>query len=460
MNANVKTQWWRAEGPKRQWWRATPTVPAVEQTPSAVPDVSGVDSRVPFGALFAFTFILMISPQSYLPALAPLRIALIAAAVALTAFVYNRFVTQQPIVRMTRESRLALWLLGWAVVTVPFSYWPGGSVSVIAQYYMKSVIVFMLLGQIVNTLPRLKTIAWGLALMTVPLALAAVQNYLSGNYLQGIAPSDVRIQGYDAPLTGNPNDLALTLNLILPLIIALFAASRKPGHRALLLSLIVLDVIAVIATFSRGGFLTLAVILGIYLAYLCKRRGLGWAALAVSLLLAAVPFLPSSYVNRIATITNVEADTSGSAQERWAYMTAATQFTLTHPVVGAGVGMNVLALNQMQGQAWKEVHNVYLQYAMELGIPGLVLFVMLLLGCIKSMGEVRRRFAERPDRRELFYLAEGIRVSLIAFAVAALFHPVAYHFYFYYFAGLALAAKAIAEADARALQPEVIEGKA
>ena len=44
--------------------------------------------------------------------------------------------------------------------------------------------------------------------------------------------------------------------------------------------------------------------------------------------------------------------------------------------------------------------------------------------------------------RDLFLLAEGIQVSLFAFAIAALFHPVAYHFYFYYIAGLALAARA------------------
>jgi hypothetical protein len=39
----------------------------------------------------------------------------------------------------------------------------------------------------------------------------------------------------------------------------------------------------------------------------------------------------------------------------------------------------------------------------------------------------------------------AIQVSLVAFAVAALFHPSAYHFYFYYVAGLAVAARAIAE---------------
>jgi hypothetical protein len=39
-----------------------------------------------------------------------------------------------------------------------------------------------------------------------------------------------------------------------------------------------------------------------------------------------------------------------------------------------------------------------------------------------------------------------LRVSLIAFAVAAMFHPVAYHFYFYAIAGLAVAAASICAA--------------
>jgi hypothetical protein len=39
----------------------------------------------------------------------------------------------------------------------------------------------------------------------------------------------------------------------------------------------------------------------------------------------------------------------------------------------------------------------------------------------------------------VLYLSEAIRVSLLAFAVAAMFYPVAYEFFFYYIAGLAIA---------------------
>jgi putative inorganic carbon (HCO3(-)) transporter len=427
--------------PKIQWWRPVPVGEAGTWSVTATPTS---DSPVPFWALFAFTFILLLSPQTLIPFLAPLRIALLSAGLAILFYVSNRFAHHMPIVRMTREIRLALLLLTWAVVTVPFSYWPGGTVTYLVGLYVKSLLVFVLLSQVITSVTRLRTLAWGLALMAIPIALSGIHNYLSGNFMQDIG-SDARIQGYDAPLTGNPNDLALTLNLILPLAIALYQGSRKRGVRAALGALIGLMIVAIVFTFSRGGFLTLAVTLGIYLWFLCKRRGAGWAVLVVALLFAAIPFLPSTYFNRIGTITEIEADTSGSAQERWTYIKAAAVYTAYHPLVGAGAGMNMLALNEMKGPMWKEVHNVYLQYASELGIPGLLLFLLLLRGCIKSVRDVERRPGLRASAPELFYLAEGIRVSLIAFAVAALFHPVAYHFYFYYFAGLALAARSIAD---------------
>ena len=104
--------------------------------------------------------------------------------------------------------------------------------------------------------------------------------------------------------------------------------------------------------------------------------------------------------------------------------------------------MNILALNELRGASWKKVHNVYLEYATDLGVPGLILFLVVLAGCVRSAGLVMRRTARTPPMRDLFLLAEGIQVSLVAFAIAALFHPVAYHFYFYYMAGLALAARA------------------
>lgn len=394
----------------------------------------------------AFTFILLIAPQSFFPGLASLRIALVTAALAATAYLFDRFVHRRPIAGLTREMGIAGCLLGWAIVTAPLSYWPGGSAVFLASFYLKTLVVFWLLSHVVNSLPRLRIVAWGLSLMAVPLAVSALVNLVSGNFLNQelLPPGEFRIQGYDAGLTRNPNDLALMLNLILPLSLALFLGTKKPAVRAALLAMICLDAIAIIATFSRAGFLTLTVTFVTYLWTLFSRRHeRQWAFVALFLAFAALPLLPSGYLDRLSTITDIDADPTGSAQSRWSDTVAAAKYVVSHPIVGAGVGMDTLALNEVRGPKWKEIHNVYLQYAVDLGIPGLVLFLMLLTGSVRSARYAQRRSAQDRGGGDLFYLAEGIRVSLIAFAVAAFFYPVAYHFYFYYIAGLALAAKAI-----------------
>ena len=47
----------------------------------------------------------------------------------------------------------------------------------------------------------------------------------------------------------------------------------------------------------------------------------------------------------MSTITDVEADSTGSSQERWGLLVTAARFAATHPEVGTGIGLNVLAMN-------------------------------------------------------------------------------------------------------------------
>jgi O-antigen ligase len=109
-------------------------------------------------------------------------------------------------------------------------------------------------------------------------------------------------------------------------------------------------------------------------------------------------------------------------------------------LIGAGIGQDILALNEARGLGWRSVHNVYLQYAVDLGLPGAILFVVLLGLCLSAAAAV-----ERSDLGEgLPALAAGVRISLVAFVAAACFHPAGYHFYFFYIAGLAVALRLIA----------------
>jgi O-antigen ligase len=159
--------------------------------------------------------------------------------------------------------------------------------------------------------------------------------------------------------------------------------------------------------------------------------------------LMALPFAPAGYLERLATIANIDADATGSAQIRQSDNVAAVRLVLARPLIGAGIGMSTLAMNEERGDTWTKIHSVYLEYAVDLGLPGLLLFLLLLLSCLKRVRSVRHRSATVPRLHELSFLAEGIEISLLAFAVSALFSPVAYHFYFYYVAGLTLAAATV-----------------
>src|SRR5262249_38039716 len=152
------------------------------------------------------------------------------------------------------------------------------------------------------------------------------------------------------------------LNLLFPLTLAMLTAARRGAARGLLMILVGLEVAGIVVTFSRGGFLTLLVSVAIY-AFKRARDGRGstalWTGALLLLALVAIPMLPAGYLERIATIPDIEADKTGSSRVRWDDSITAARLVLANPVVGAGMGADILALNAARGPAWREVHNAY-----------------------------------------------------------------------------------------------------
>jgi O-antigen ligase len=313
--------------------------------------------------------------------------------------------------------------------------------------FAKTLVVFFLLANVLHTTARLRVIGWTLALGSAPLAATAVRNLAAGVWAETPIDGVTRIRGYDAPLTLNPNDLALALNLALPLTFALFQTCHRALQRTLLGGLVVLQVVGVICTYSRGGFLLL-----LFLGALClwrltepgPRRATVIALLACGLL-ASVPFWPSGYVERIGTITDASSDSTGSSMERWRDLGAALSMVARAPLFGAGAGMHVLSMNELRGETWREVHNVYLEIAADLGLPGLALFLVLLVSSLRSA----RRAAAAAGDPQLRRIAQAVWITLAGFALAGLLYPVAYEFFFYYYAALAVAAAHTATVAAR-----------
>ena len=412
------------------WWQT----PARVRRPS---ETAG--SSVAFGALVAFTAILLVSPQTWFPLLKAVRIAFLAAGLAMAAHVVERTANRRPITPVSPEIAIALALVAWSILTLPMSVWPGGSIRLLSDHYLKAVAFFWLLGTIVTTTARLRTVMWTLTLCSIPLAATGVVNYLAGDFLSTGARGVYRIAGYSGVLTENPNDLALMLNLILPLTGAL-AFSTHGTRRLFAIAVMLLNIAAVVLTFSRAGFLTLAAMFVLLIGLLVRQKAPAAAALLVVLAICVPPLLPDGYVTRLTTIANIEADVTGSAQGRWQDTKLAARLVARNPIIGAGIGQDILVLNDARGVAtWRRVHNAYLEYGVDLGVPGLLLFVWLHLTSYRTARSVEKRAATDANLAGLRPLASGVQISLVAFGVAAMFHPIAYQFYFFSVAGLAVA---------------------
>lgn len=421
--------------PHEPWWRdpVTPT--------TTIAITGSIDDRtnVSYWAVIAFTFVLLIAPQTYISALAPFRIALLSAAVAILTHALHCAKNHRPVIEVDPALRVLFYFLLWTVLTIPFSKWPGGSVSFLLELFLKTVILFTLLTQVIDTPGKLKGISIALALMTIPLAGNTVINLVTGAY----EVDGSRVAGYGANLTANPNDMALMLNLLLPICISVARNATSRTQRAFFFMTSGLVILGVISTFSRAGFLTLVTIGLCYGWSLNRKYRSIFLPLIMIVALTTVPLLPSNYVARLSTITNIENDATGSAQVRLNDMKSALRHSLSHPIIGAGVGLNQLAMNDVRGETWTEIHNVFLQILVELGAPGLILFLIFYWRSFRATDPTasdQNRSHPLHGLNPIPHIRQGLRISLMAFFVAAMFHPVAYHFYFYIIAGLAVAA--------------------
>jgi hypothetical protein len=421
MSHSIPVEWWRREPAKA-------VIPPADTTIGTPPK----DGRVAFWCLIAYTLALLLEPHRYFPILDVIHFNRLIAIVAIAAYVFsNRGGTSRPV---SAEFMLALGIVFCAVLSIPGSYWPSASLETLIDF-VKVLAIAWLIGQTFSSVPRLQVLLWAFALSTIPIAVTAIQDYFSGAMVRG------RIVGFGRNLAANPNDLALLLNLFLPLTTYLAMTTRRVSLWLLAWGIIALSIGAVLVTLSRGGFLTLAVEAVFLLLLLARRRARGAiGALAICGTLGAM-FVPAGYVDRIATVMSVESDPTGSSQARWGDMSTAVDVMLSRPIVGAGLGQGVLALNEARGPVWSVVHNAYLNYGVDLGVPGLLLFVGLVWVSFRTTRWTELNQGSSPELR---LMAGCLRVSQLGFIVAAIFHPIGYDFYFFYLAGIALALKTTA----------------
>jgi probable O-glycosylation ligase (exosortase A-associated) len=381
----------------------------------------------PFYGILFWTWIGYFNPQEFTWGVAnKVPIAMIVAIATLLGLLVAQ---RKQVPPLTVETGLLLSLWLWfSITTVDVYFTP-----VLAHHWIDSVealwrvskillMVFVALALVTDS-KRLRL--WYLV-TAGSFALFAVKGTIFGLMTAG----EDKVYGPKNSMIYDNNDFGLAMNMALPMFVAFARTENSRWLRWCFWAAVPMGIMSVILTYSRGALLGLGTVL-FFMVMKSKRRTLGIAAAfvaALTVFLAA----PSAWIERMETLKNVQADQS--AQARIHSWTFAYRLFLDHPILGGGFqtftatlyGKYNMLADKVQGP-----HSVYFQILAEHGLPGLILFLGLILSCLWSCSRLKRGFARNPESDTLAAYADMVQLGLITFLISGAFLGRAYFDLFY-----------------------------
>lgn len=356
-------------------------------------------------------------PEDIIKALYVLPLGKILGVVALIALILGT-VGQGRSVKLSPEAKLVLMLYAWCVLCVPFASWRGGAFWTVFGDYGKCIIMTIMIGIAVNSVIRLRR------LLFIQASATALMAVIGCVFYRGMTRLDI-----GNGLYGNANDFAIMIALNWPICLGFMLATRNPFKKLLWGIGLIGMLWAVTLTYSRSGFMaTVVAILASFWEFGIKgkRKHVVIAAAVLALLLLPV-LIPSHYGTRLEGIFNPSIDPldKGSAEARRELLIMSLKLTATHPIFGVGPGQFESAT-----QTWFVTHNTYTQLSSEVGIPGLILFVLILRRVFRNLKEVTKTERFRSDPQvEIF--TRALRASFAGYLLGAFFASYAYELFIY-----------------------------
>jgi O-antigen ligase len=365
--------------------------------------------------------------QELIPFLSGLHIAKVTMGIALLIFVLTikGYSEVNNVLREIPQIKYIIAIFVLALLSIPSSKWPGGSLDFFLNSFSILLLFIYLLIWCVNNEDELNKLCWSFVLSVLIIDITALVN-----------PSLVKGRVFVSS-TYDPNDMALLLVIAFPLMF--YMMENHSGWKKLLLAVTqMMTLMIILKTGSRGGMVALVAVLAI----IALQKGSGYIARRLPILALLVFIALSSatpeHMERFGTIFSMGSDynmtTNGGRLEIWKRGIA---ILLHNPLLGCGVGQYETANGMMHGGTWQTAHNSFIQIGAELGIMGLVLFVLMLKRSITSLRESELKI-------EKSWLAKGTLTALYGFCVGGFFLSWAYYNATYFLIALAIIIQKIA----------------
>lgn len=187
----------------------------------------------------------------------------------------------------------------------------------------------------------------------------------------------------------NPNVLGQYLVLLTPLAFGMMWSVKEKSSKLILFVITLAMGACLIFTWSRAAWVGIILAIGFFLLMKDRR----WSALCI-LALIILPFvLPESIMARLMSIGNVKDSSTAYRVSVWiASLRIAGDYWLSGIGLGTGAFERVYQHYALNGAGFAlHSHNFYIELVVEMGILGLVIFLMIIFASYKGIVSIKEK---------------------------------------------------------------------
>ena len=308
-------------------------------------------------------------------------------------------------------------LVAWSAISI---VWAGNSSEVLADT-LRYALNLLLIPIVFGTVRTRRHVMWLAGAFVVGAVISSVYGFLVPT------TSTAFDAGQLAGAIGDANAEAAVLVGAIALEFGLIMVLRNsPVLRLLVIGAILISLAGTVNTLSRSGLIALAamMIAGIVVGGEWRRGAA--LLLVVSVVIGVGYYFTITSVQTRARVTS--ADTSG----RSTIWTVGWRIVEAHPITGVGSGnFQSAAIHYLQAPGEltradlivdtpKVAHNIYLEVLADMGIPGLLAFLTIVLGSAGSAWRAAQFFRRSGDR-DLELMSRCVVLAIVGFMTSNFF---------------------------------------
>jgi probable O-glycosylation ligase (exosortase A-associated) len=235
-----------------------------------------------------------------------------------------------------------------------------------------------------------------------------------------------RVWGPEDTFIADNNAFALATVMSIPLWAYLYGLNReRPWIKLGIVAAIGLSAVSAIGSHSRGAVVAI-VAMGAFLWWKSKNKLLSGALMLLTAI-ALFALMPQQWEERVTTITDPRAEASANSRlETW---TMLWNLAVDRPLTGGGFEAYSKWIFEKYNPTYDSTHaahSIYFQVLGEHGFIALTLFLLFWVLVWRMCSQVARVARGHADDQWAYWLAQMIKVSVLAYLVGGTFQNLAY----------------------------------